>query len=175
MTTISTERATVRIREMVRIRIEGEDEISLSGMTDAIVALLAGDTDWLRMFAMERLRSSVYAQVQEAVARTRMNVIGDYAANTEAIEKRAQVFSQRFLNWYEHAGDRHVRVMDMTREDLLLAASERRRRGDTEHRRAALWTRIAGQLEGGQKVGDRFTAEQLDTMYAEIATEGASN
>lgn len=167
--------ARSRIREIVRNRIEAEDEISLPELTDALVTLLRGDEQFMDEFVAEALRSEVYAQVSAAVAGSRRLVqVGDFAMTSEAIEKRAQAFASRFLGWFEHSGARHVRLMDMTREDLLTSASERRKRGQREYSIAALWTQLASGLEGGQRVEERFTAAEIEALYERIerAEEG---
>lgn len=166
-----------KIRDVVRIRIQGADEISLPSITDSVVAILMTDDDFVAEFMRTTLRSEVYAQVSAVVAATRdLSVVGDTAMSDGAVKKRATEFASRFLGWYEHAGDRHVQVMEMTREDLLVAAAERRQRGDREFRLASLWSRLADSLEGGQKVSERFTPEQVEALYQNIenAMEEAS-
>ena len=58
--------ARSRIREIVRNRIDAEDEISLPELTDALVTLLRGDEQFMDEFVAEALRSEVYAQVSAA-------------------------------------------------------------------------------------------------------------
>jgi hypothetical protein len=166
-----------RIREIVRTRIEDEDEISLPNLTDALVTLLRGDEPFMEEFIRISLRSEVYAQVSAAVAGSRNLVLfGDTAMSEDAIEKRSDAFASRFLGWFEHSGERHVRLMDMTKEDLLASASERRKRGNREYVIAELWTQLAGKLKKGQRVEERFTAEEIEAMYSRIesATEGVA-
>lgn len=169
--------ARAKIRDVVRLRIQGADEISLPTITDSVVTLLMQDSDFVSEFMQTTLRSEVYSQVAAVVAATRdLSVVGDTAMTEGAVKKKATEFASRFLGWYEHAGDRHVQVMEMTREDLLVAASERRKRGDREFRLANLWSQLADSLEGGQKVSERFTAEQVEALYRNIenAMEEAS-
>lgn len=169
--------AKAKIRDVVRRRIQGADEISLPTITDSVVTLLMQDSDFVTEFMQTTLRSEVYSQVAAVVASTRdLSLVGDTAMTESAVKKKATEFASRFLGWYEHAGDRHVSVMEMTREDLLVAASERRKRGDREFRLASLWSQLADSLEGGQKVSKRFTAEQVEALYRNIenAMEEAS-
>lgn len=169
--------ARARIREVVKLRIEGADEISIPALTDSLVALLQGDAEFMREFVSTALRSEVYTHVSNAIAASRqLTQIGDEAITAEAMTKRAERFATRFMGWFEHSGERHVNLMDMTREDLLVAASERRKRGNREYKIAALWTQIADGLEGGQKVQERFTAEEIEGLYSRIesATEGVA-
>ena len=161
--------ARAKIRDVVRLRIQGADEISLPTITDSVVALLMQDDDFVAEFMRTTLRSEVYQQVAAVVAATRdLSIVGDTAMSEGAVKRKANEFASRFLGWYEHAGDRHVQVMEMTREDLIVAAAERRQRGDREFRLANLWTRLADSLEGGQKVSERFTAEQVEALYQNI-------
>lgn len=172
---MTTQTARSRIREIVKIRIEDEDEISIPNLTDSLVALLRGDEEFMEEFVQSALRSEVYTQVAAAIGASRKLIqMGDVAMTKEAVEKRAQSFATRFLGWFEHSGSRHVRLMDMTREDLLVSAGERRKRGQREYRIAELWTQLAGGLEGGQRVEERFTAEQIEELYTRIesAEEG---
>jgi hypothetical protein len=165
-----------RIRELVKIRIDGAEEFSIPTLTDSVIALLSGDDDFMKEFIQTTLRHEVYTQVAAAVAASRKLVqLGDEVLTPGAIERRAERFASRFLGWYEHAGNRHVNVMEMTREDLLIAAAERSSRGNHELRIAALWTQMADGLEGGQRVQDRFTAEEIEGLYTRIerAAKGA--
>lgn len=166
-----------RIRELVKIRIDGADEFSLPTMTNSILALLRQDEDFMREFVAATLREEIYTIVAQAVGQSRkLMLVGDEALTPGAVARRADKFADRFLGWYEHSGDRHVQLMEMTREDLFASASERRQRGNRELRIAALWTQLANGLTDGQTVKERFTAEAIERLYTNIerAEEGAA-
>lgn len=161
-----------RIRELVKIRIEDADEFSIPVMTDSILALLREDEPFLQEFMETTLRNEVYELIGDVVKASRNLIqLGEHALTPDALERRTEKFASRFLGWYEHAGDKHVNLMEMSREDLLVAAAERRTRGQREYRIAALWSQLAEGLEGGQAVKDRFTAEEIEGLYTRI--EGA--
>jgi hypothetical protein len=154
--TVETVTARGRMRALVESMVEGRPEISLVEVANDARARLEADPQFVAAFLSEYLPSAVYDVVQRMVAEQRQ---------PKYRRKGEEVRRSRFMDWYEHAGDRNVRVLDMTREDLRLAAEEREMRGATEYRIAALWRRIAGKLKSGQTVGDRYTAEEIESMY----------
>ena len=64
--------------------------------------------------------------------------------------------------------DKHINVLKMTRPELLASADERDKRGSKEINLARLWRRLAKGLEGDQIVEERFTSEEIESMYLDI-------
>lgn len=162
MTTEQSSRA--RVAQWVREHIEGKDEVRVPDLVDAAIATFSKDRRFLTSLANETLREMVYRQAVQTLSTSRSFIsAGDVALTREGIKERARKHSV-FANWLEHAGDRHVRLMDMTREDLLIAANEREKRGSHEMQLAALWRTIANGLEGGQTVSSKYSAQDIEGM-----------
>jgi hypothetical protein len=164
-------RATVR--HWIRDRIQDETSFSLVEITDEAFAAFMDDDQFLRAYAREMLRTSLYELVQQVVGSTRSLI--DFSGNVlseEEFLRRQKHFASRFLNWMEHTGEQHVRVMDMTRIDLLRAAEERRRRGLAEIRLATFWEKLASGLDGAQTVRERFTIHEIEDLFERTQTEG---
>jgi hypothetical protein len=154
--TVETATARGRMRSIVEGLIEGRPELSLVEVANDARVQLEADPQFVAAFLSEYLPSAVYDVVQRLVAEQRQP---KYRRKGESIRP------SRFYEWYEHAGDRNIRVLDMTRDDLRLAAEEREQRGATELRLARFWRSLASKLKSGQTVGDRYTAEQIEAMY----------
>lgn len=154
-----------KVRQWVRESIEGREEVRIPDLVNEAVKVFNKDRKFLTALANETLRDMVYELARTAVGNSRLITLGDEAVNLEGVKRRARTHSV-FASWLEHAGDHHVRLLDMTREDLLVAADEREKRGQHEVRLAALWRTIANGLEGGQTVGSKYTAEEIEDMQA---------
>lgn len=165
-TATAIESAKAKIRRLVKERISGEDEFSLPDLASEVVSLVKSDRVFLDSFLDEFLREAVYEYTQHYVAKTRNGFImlGDIATTREGLEARASRNSI-FNDWLEHSGSRMVRLMKMTREDLLAAESERRERGEREIRLANTWRALAVRLEGGQRVEEVFTVEEVEKIF----------
>jgi hypothetical protein len=166
MTTEQSSRS--RVRQWVREHVEGEAEIVIPDLVNDAVSAFSKDRKFLTALATETLRDMIYRQAVEEISRSRMFILGDVAVDREGVKQRARKQSA-FASWLEHVGDRHVRLMDMTHEDLLAAASEREKRGQHELGIATLWRTLANQLEGGQTVSTKFTAEEIEAMQQGMA------
>ena len=161
--------ARAQIRETVRDRITGEEEISVPQITSGVLTALMDDEQFMQAFTNETLRDAVHREVQSVVAASRdLTLFGDTAMTEQALAKRSAAFARRFLGWYEHVGERHLNLMKMDRDDLLVAASERRKRGNTELHLAVLWTQLADGMEDGQSVEERFSVEEIESLYGAI-------
>ena len=87
--------ARAKIRDVVRLRIQGADEISLPTITDSVVTLLMQDDDFVSEFMKTTLRSEVYQQVAAVVAATRdLSVVGDTAMTDGAMKRKASEFAR---------------------------------------------------------------------------------
>jgi hypothetical protein len=163
MTTEISSRA--KVRQWVREHIEGEEEVRIPDLVNDAVRDFGKDRKFLTALANEALRDMVHDLVQSQVGRSRsLYLVGDTALDRKGIRKSARKQSV-FASWLEHAGDRHFRLMDCGREELLIAAEERAKRGNHDLGLAALWRTLAEQLEGGQVLREKFTPEQIEELY----------
>jgi hypothetical protein len=68
----------------------------------------------------------------------------------------------------ENASGSYVNFMTMDKEQLIAAAEQREKAAHTSLGVARLERRIASTLEAGQVVGDIYSPEEVEGIYAEI-------
>ncbi len=164
MTEPKEKSANSRVREWVREAIATREDFNIPVLVDECIADLGGDASFVRTLLQENLKPLVYSVIQMQVGQSRHLVaLGDDVVQKGEVAKRATRISA-FASWLEHAGDRHVQLLEMTREDLLIAAAEREQRGQHELGIAKLWRSLANKLEGGQKVSEVFSAEEIEKL-----------
>lgn len=174
-----------QLREFIREEIKGKSEVSLIDVTKRAVRFVAKDKDLLKAVLLELLRPMVYEEARLLVATSRetpkqasgepnnLVQLGDMVVSRGALKERAQKWSKKWLQFREHAGDRHVLLLDMTASDLALAEEERRKRGDSEHEYADLWAKLRARLEHGQTVRSVWTAEEIEAAYQAVKRQAA--
>ncbi len=158
-----------RVREWVQNEIKDETEVSIPTLTASALAHFRGDQAFIQGLMQEMLRPMVYELALAVVQSSRGSLVtlGDTIVTRDEVAKKARTRNV-WGTWLEHAGDRHVALLDMTREDLLLAATERQDRGEHELELAKLWRKLADGLEGGQVVRERFSAEEIEKVRAAL-------
>ena len=160
--------ARQRLDEWIEQRIAGNDEVPIPTLRDAAITAFKNDGKFLAQLGREYLAETVYEAIRRCIGRSRLVVLGDVAATKDAVTERAAKLASRWDGWWEHSGERHVQLLEMTRDDLLAAAEERERRGRHELFLARLWRHLAERLENGDRVRDQFTADQIDQAAAEL-------
>lgn len=157
---------------IVRKLVAGQSSFKLPEIAKEALAIARKDRVRYRAWLTASEYREAYGQVREVVRESRtvtgLRIVGDAAFTPEGA---ADAFSGRFSgfwNWAEHAGDRHVELPEMTREDLLVAADERQARGDHELTMAKFLRTIANGLEGGQIVSERFSEADVKSIYDQI-------
>lgn len=157
------------LKEWVTERIDGADEVQIPVLVEEAMRHFLADQGFVSRFFKENVRALVYDFVQSAIANSRGELVslGDNVVNRETFKQKARKRSV-FATWMEHVGDRHVQLLEMTREDLLIAAKERSERAATEQSIARLWRAMAQKLEGGQVVKEVFTVEQIEHLQTTI-------
>lgn len=155
-----------QVAEWVRAQMEGQEAVSLPDLVNDAVAHFEPQRSFVRQFLAESLRPIIYDLASTVAKQSRRNfvVAGDELVTREELTERSNKRASRWESWLEHVGGKHVRLLDMTREELILAADIRRGRADSELRIAHLWDALAAKLEGGQRVRDRFTPAEIETM-----------
>jgi hypothetical protein len=159
--------AKAEIRRWIRQRLREETEIKLPELAKEAELYFLADSFFTTKLIKETLTSLIYELVQALVGETRY-LVGEEVVDREGIKERARAHPV-FEAWMEHANDRHIRFMEMTREQVLKAAEERERRGWHELQLGTLFRGVAAQLEEGEQVKDRFTAQEIDDMWQEMA------
>lgn len=158
-----------RLSEWVRAELGTADEVQIPALTERAMQHFIKDKGFVAALFRENVRSLIYEVVQTVVSNSRGELVqlGDEVVDSQEFKARARRRST-FESWLEHVGDRHVRVLDMTREDLLVAAKERTDRGNHELELARLWRAMARKLEGGQQVREVFTAAEIESLRASL-------
>lgn len=166
-----TESARTRLRSFIREAVKDQSVIRLPDLTNKAVKFAIKDKAYLKALLIELLRPIVYAEAQEVLGQSRAKErvgknkliqMGDGVTSRESVRNSSNVMSRKWLEFKEHAGDRHILLMDMTADDLALAESERRKRADVDYGYANLWARLRTRLEDGQRVRDVWTPEEID-------------
>lgn len=171
---VATQSTRSQLRAWITSELQDQAEIKLPALSQKAIEVFSQQPVFIRSLLEEMLPSMVYDLAKSVVSGTRNNgderqfIAGDSVMTQQAIKERGRQISSRWKNFLEHTGDRHVRLLDMTKSDLLQAAQERRQRGLTELRYANLWEELASKLKDNQKVGDKFTEEQIERMNQRI-------
>jgi hypothetical protein len=167
--------ARVSVREWVLAQVAGASEVEVPKLRQQAIAHFKAQAGFMDRLVTELLGELVYEEARRALASTRSTVIelGDFLTDHAGVTKRAMKLKHAWSGWQEHAGTRHVLLMDMTRDDLILAARERQARGRTEMAYGELWERLAMVLEDGETVRSRFTDEDIERIYQTIRAGGA--
>lgn len=157
----------------VRDEISGKAVVQLPELTNRAVAHFSNDPEFVARLMDEMFRPMVYDIAKRVMQTTRpaggIIQMGDTLTTREAAREAASKMQNRWTRWLEHVDSRHVRLTDMTKADLLTAAKERRRRGDSEYELAALWEALAERLEGTERVGERFSVAEIERVRMSLA------
>lgn len=176
-----TTTVTLRIRQWMRAQIEATlaagEAAELPKLAAMAEAALLSDEQFNRQIG-DMVRILAVKAGRELFSGSRHDsgpvLFGDAVMEREQAEEEAAKGARqnkalsRWATWVEHAGTRYVPLMRMAREDLLSAAAEREKRSETERETAALWRALAQRLEGGQAVGDKFTAEEIEAELTKL-------
>jgi hypothetical protein len=169
-------RAIARARQLINDALADHRYVHLRrDVREQLKAEIMSDTDWVEDMLDESLNPVLYDLATNAVHGTRQGiflVVGDEIMRRDEFRRRARGQASRWMGWMEHVGDRFIRLGDMTRRDLLLAAQERRRRADREYKIADLWEKLAAGLAEEQRVGEVYTIDQIQEVAEAISIDG---
>jgi len=157
------------------------DRVKISDLVEEANQEFATDADWVAQFVQEALNDMVRSVIRQAVASTRGQykkyvfrdtVMGvrAYAEQTtqESATLRMKLMS-KWGSWMEFNGRQHVRLLDMTRKDLIAAAEERERRAHRELEIAALWREMAAAMpDDSVTVRDTFNVAEIEALSVDI-------
>lgn len=169
----STDRlAGPELRKWMAEQIAARDIVRLPELADEGVQHFEDDTELLILLGRQSLRAQLYGYGTAIMAETRTTRLPTASGNMseEALQAAGRQFSAKFQKWREHAGDTYYITLNMTREDLLLAAEERENRGLRDLQVAALWRQMARQMLVGQRVSEVFTAEKIAELHRTLST-----
>lgn len=158
-----------QVRAWVRDRIADQSSVEVASLYKEMVTHFSQDREFVSAWLLETLPAVAYEATLQVCAQTRSHIVfGDEILSRGETEVRLKDARPRWQAWLEHVGDRHVRLMDMTKEDLRTAATIRRERGETELRYAELWDELASRIKGRKKVAEVFTVEQIEDIAAAL-------
>lgn len=162
--------ALATVRAWYREQIKGKTSFNLTELADQAATAFLVDEDFMRRLFKEYTGPAFYEVAGDVVNATRGRafLIGDQVLSLEEKVARAKKESTKFIDWMEHSGQRHIKLEEMTKADLLQAAEERYARGRREFHFANLWVNLANQLDDGQRVKDRFSPEVIAQIEIEM-------
>jgi hypothetical protein len=165
------------VREWVKGEVEGEDHVDLARLADEAVDYFMRDEEILRNCLRIVLRPLVYEVARLVLRSTRGEEVIDLGPDEIVTRgehtRRGKTLSQKFAKWMEHSGDNgHMRMVKMTKPQLLIAAQERKRRGHTELKIAAFQERLAAGMKSGEVVEQRYTIEDMRRIWSEVEATG---
>lgn len=162
-----------RLRSWLREKLKGAQEVSIPDLCRDAMLAFKGDDAFLLALADELLYPIVYREAGAIVSTLRqpaggkLVVAGSQILSVDAIKHRAS----RWDTWLEKVGDRHINVMRMSRQDLKTAEESRLRRAEAERNIATVFRVLARRLEEGQVVADAWTPQQIEAVYAALASD----
>lgn len=161
-----------RVRLWIKDQVKDEAVVQLPDLTDRAVGHFSKQRKFVAEFLSEQLRPIIYQETRRVIAQTREVVLhGDDLIDRGELEKRGQRLISKWGNWTEHVGDRHLRLADMTRADLLVAAAEREARGAAEYAIGQHWRALASRLGDTERVGERFTDDEIEAVRLQLRSQ----
>mgnify|MGYP006265655587 CR=1 FL=1 len=160
---------TLYVKNWIRERIEGQDRVNIGQVVDELLASMKPAE--LRELAVEHIRGVAFELARKETANSRRSVRRQ--KTSEMPEQRhvilKPVTQKSWGDWLEWNGSVHVRLMEMTREDLEAAARIRLERGTREAHLSEFERSIAARLLPGQRVSEVFSEEQVQQIYEDTA------
>lgn len=167
---VATESTRSKVRAWVLAKVYKQAEVEIPELAHDAVAHFKKDATFVDALFTESLYDLVYAIASKAVGSTRIINTPDITPE----EGDGAPPKSVFYRWMEHAGSRNVAVLNMTKEDLKLAEKERRDRGSYNIALADLWRYLYTHMkQGDEMVADRFSSEQIETLYRKIVDKEA--
>lgn len=159
--------AVGRVRAFVRTQMIGVTELHLPELLDDAVEFVQANKRLNAALLRELLRDTVYGQVQRTVATTRpdLMLLGEDLVGREDLIEAAAI---RWGRWFEHTRTKHVIALEMTRTDCLEAAAQRLLAAERHLALGRLWRSVASDLDEDERVGQRFTAQELEVRLQQI-------
>lgn len=166
-----------QLREWLKERIENRDSVNLPELADEATEFFSDKPQFVREAMAEMMHGYVYEMGQKILKDTRgehVFMLGDEAVTDTEFKKRSKVLGKRFMDWMEHTGDDYERLMTLQAPQLTDAARARERQANTQLRVASFLRRVASGLSDGQRVEDRYSAEELEELWSGLEQEVAA-
>lgn len=159
--------ANAMVLEYLRRQYADVDRVDAPSVADEVRAKFGADQSFVEALANEFFHITIYQIVRNWLTTTRRPTHQRQLAERSPL---AVVLTRPSRNWskfMEHTGNAYVRVMQMTRAELLQAAATRRARASVEVGYANTWERLAERLRrDDERVCDRWSVEEIADVYA---------
>lgn len=169
------------MRDLIRPAIDGAGTVDYPAVARSVAEKLKADAAFVAAFTEEMLYPAVYDEVQRVAAETRKRMPDAYFATASGMigksvfRNQAKAFGRQFRirdDFVEHVEPgRNVRLMEMTRSDLAVAARNRYRSASIEAVYGDLWSQLASRLTGSEKVGSAWNLDEINQLYDRIARQ----
>lgn len=166
------------LRDFIRSQRANRPEIKAPDLREAALEEFGRNDELMIKLGQQMLDVLIYQLALEVVGEGRKPEPSFMprrdSDSPEELRKRLDKLTHRYSIWYEHAGDRHVSLLRMTKVDLRLAIDERSRRIAVESRRRDFLVRL---LERMESFGDHIVVEsgvgveQIEAIEGEIFGE----
>ena len=180
--------------EQAAARLNAGQGVPLPELTSEAIRHFRSEPAFIDDLLVELLRPAVYRVLQQTVAESRKpHRMTNAPPDMSRQDRLALARARRWDTWLERVRLHdtsattispnavirlawgHRLLMDLTKADLLEAASERLRQVETSARCARLFEQMAGHMDDGQRVRDVFSAAQIERLYETIQQEGDQN
>jgi hypothetical protein len=166
---IATRKTTLRwaAHDRAKHLLQGLDEVEVPELTNQVLAELEQMPNF-HALVMDEARAIIYSAVLAAVATTRKPA-GAYGVRIREmpLAQRLEVRKAQISAWMERVGHHHVRLLEMTKQDLAIASQDRARVGEYHTRIAELWQLIMAGMDETQHVEDAYSIDDLARLYEE--------
>lgn len=160
--------ASAAVLEFLRKNYGDADRVDAPTLASAARAQFVDDPAFVGSLVSEFFDVTLYQIVRGWLASTRRP---SHLSKTAETSPLAIVLTRPSRNWarfMEHTGNAYVRVLQMTRAELLDAAANRRARAAVDAGYANTWERLAARLQrDDERVCDRWTVDEIADVYAE--------
>lgn len=183
MSTPPTSRPSEMIQEMFLEAMEGQDRIDLPSMAQGITRLVQDDSGLRAALADEMLYQTIYTIGQRLLPTIRRHA-RQAQATLEARDRAkrgvvrlrgiATAQARSRILWesvFETvAPGQQVKLLAMTREEIISSITLRESRMATEQRWVGFLQRVAERMPIGSVVSDALTPDDLSKLYAQSGT-----
>lgn len=158
------------LRFLIRNLLQGREEVSIPDLAGEVVDHVLADEEMSKALMFRFLQPMVYEQVRRQVASTRSDkvLVGDEVMSKDNFKKQATAPGGRFNRWLEHANGRHVRLVKMTKTDLLAACEERGVTADRNAKLRDFFKALSEKVPEGKTVAQSITTAELERIAAKF-------
>lgn len=161
--------ARQRALEWWRERAQSGKEVNIKALSHVAAKELANDPDFCAAFLDDFLQPAMYELGLRVAASTRASLRTTSGLRRQ-VEEDAKREARKWDRWLEYVPDLgvHIPLLNMTREQAILASSYRREIAKENEHEARWFEMIARGMRPGQQVGDVYTDDELQKLREQI-------